>query len=565
MESNWAALRQTRLKRFGWHFLRGVAFAAIVGGLAAGPSVALGPIDDGPVSSTAQPFGAAAPRPRVSPPSASPVPPTVPASAAAAIAAPAPVAVAPPVAASASASVPVAPPVAAPAPVAVVPPAAVPALVAAQAVPPLAAEAPKPAFLLTLRGSNTIGLELAPRLAQAYLAYNGGSDVSIVRSKDDPDDASVVGSRGGKTEAIFISAHGSGFAAKGLLAHTAEQPTEIGMSSRRMTAAERDALKPKGDMFSAAGEHVLALDGVAVVVNAANAIGALSVQQLKEIFSGAITDWGDKRLGGTPGEIRIYARDANSGTFDTFNALVLRGAKLRPEAKRFEDSEALSAAVAKDPSGIGFIGLPYVGANKALAVSDIGTDPIRPNRLTVATENYALSRRLFLYTAPSNTNPDIQRFIEFALSKAGQALVEQVGFVALSLRSEPSQPPSGTAPEYLALIKNAERLSTDFRFRFNSSELDNRGLRDMSRMADYLATRRIEPRRIVLVGFGDNVGTPAAIKTVSENRARAVAAVLKQEGIVVGQIAGLGALQPVADNATEEGRDKNRRVEIYVR
>ncbi|MEI7713439.1 MAG: substrate-binding domain-containing protein [Rhodospirillales bacterium] len=419
--------------------------------------------------------------------------------------------------------------------------------------------------MLTLRGSNTVGLELAPRIAQAYLAYNGASEVSILRSKDDRDEATIVGSRGGKQEAIVVSAHGSGFAAKGLAAHSDAAPTDIGMTSRRMTQLERELLMPKGDMYNPTSEHVLALDGVAVIVNPANTIGVLSVQQIKDVFAGTIVDWGDKRLGGTPGPIALYARDANSGTFDTFSSLALRGAKLRSDAQRFEDSEALSAAVSKDPNGIGFIGLPYVATNKAIAVSDGGASPVRPNRLTVATEGYAFARRLFLYTAPGNANPDTHRFVEFALSQAGQKLVEQVGFVALTLQAESVKLAPGTPPEYEAMIRNAERLSTDFRFRFNSVDLDNRSVRDTTRLADYLASRRIDPRRLLLVGFGDNIGQPAAIKAVSENRARAVAAALRQDGIAVGQTAGFGALMLVADNSTDEGRDKNRRVEVFLR
>jgi phosphate transport system substrate-binding protein len=451
-------------------------------------------------------------------------------------------------------------------------PAAEPAPVAAPAPAPSAAEAAAPApapveaphVILTFRGSNTVGESLAPRLAQAFLIANGYTEVSIVRSKTDPDDATIVGTRNGKKEAIFVSAHGSGFAAKGLLAHAPETPTDIGMTSRRMAPAERQSLEAKGDMYGPTNEHILALDGVAVIVNSANPIGTLTVQQIKDLFSGTVADWGDKQVSGKAGPVHVYRRDDNSGTFDTFSSLVMHGAKIRPDAQQFEDSDALSAAVAKDPTGIGFIGLPYVGSNKALAVSNIGTAAIRPNRLTIATEDYALARRLFLYTTDTNSNPEIKRFIEFALSDAGQKLVEQVGFIPLSLRSEAAVASPGLSPEYVALTRRAERLTTDFRFRFGSSDLDNRALRDMSRLADYLAANKIPAKRLLLIGFGDNVGAAAATRLVSETRAKAVATVLRQRGIVVGQAVGLGSLQPIADNSTEEGRDRNRRVEVYV-
>ena len=102
--------------------------------------------------------------------------------------------------------------------------------------------------------------------------------------------------------------------------------------------------------------------------------------------------------------IKIYARDNKSGTFDTFKTLVLGAKALAPGAARFEDSNTLSEAVAGDRNGIGFIGLPYVHGAKALAVSEEGARALQATRLTVATEDYPLSRRLCLYTPANPTN-----------------------------------------------------------------------------------------------------------------------------------------------------------------
>ena len=104
--------------------------------------------------------------------------------------------------------------------------------------------------------------------------------------------------------------------------------------------------------------------------------------------------------------LKVFARDDKSGTFDTFAALVLQPSKLKlgPNTERIEDSETLANAVASDPGGIGFIGLPYVGATKALAVADGDSLPLLPNAFTVATEDYPLARRLFLYTPAVSKN-----------------------------------------------------------------------------------------------------------------------------------------------------------------
>ena len=438
------------------------------------------------------------------------------------------------------------------------------------AAAPGASEQPK--IVLTLRGSNTIGQELAPRLAQGFLTYSGASEAAIVRDPANPEDATIVGKRAGQTEAIFVAAHGSATALKGLGSKSAGEEADIGMASRKIKPEERTLLMPLGDLTNAASEHVVGLDGIAVIVHPDNPIPSMTMQQLSDLFSGKVRDWGDKSIGGTAGHINLYARDNKSGTFDTFDTLALKGAKLAADAKRFEDSEALSAAVARDPNGIGFIGLPYVGESKTLAIAAPGSTPIRPARLTVATEDYALARRLYLYTPANAANPLVRRFVDYALSPAGQALVEQVGFVALTIQgtapasqAAKAAVPADAPPAYLALTKDAERLSTDFRFRLNSSELDPRGVRDLTRLAEYLASHKIAPARVVLVGFGDNIGLPNATVKVSEERAKAVAAILRQDGIVVGQTAGFGAAMPIAPNDSEDGRGKNRRVEVFVK
>jgi len=437
---------------------------------------------------------------------------------------------------------------------------------------PTPGAADQPKIVLTLRGSNTIGQQLAPRIAQAFLTYDGASEAAIVRDPAAPEEALVVGKRAGQQEAIFIAAHGSATGFVGLGSKSLGEAADIGMSSRKIKPEERTTLMPLGDLTNTASEHVIALDSIAVIVHPDNPIASLNLRQLYDIFTGAVRDWGDRSIGGTPGRINLYARDAKSGTFDTFDSLAMKGAKLPADAKRFEDSEVLSAEVARDPYAIGFIGLPYVGQSKALAIAAPGATPIRPNRLTVATEDYALSRRLYLYTPANSTNPIVRRFVEYALSSAGQALVEQVGFVALTLRgtaaaaavAKPAAAPDAP-PAYLALIKDAERLSTDFRFKLNSSDLDPRGVRDLTRLAEYLAANKIASSRVLLVGFGDNIGLPAATLKVSEERAKAVAALLRQDGIAVGQTAGFDVALPVAPNDSEEGRAKNRRVEVFIR
>src|SRR5271166_3169557 len=266
---------------------------------------------------------------------------------------------------------------------------------------------------LAIHGSNTIGSKLIASLLEGFLRQEGWSNITRVPGKD-PDEYSLQGVVSGTSgvQSVQVEARGSATAFDSL----AKAACDIGMSSRKIKPAEQAMLSALGDMTSPACEHVLALDGIAILVNKGNPVVSLSRKQIQSIFSGQTTDW--SQVGGRPGRIDLFARDDRSGTYDTFKSLVLESAPLSPDAKRFEDSNALSDAVAADPNGIGFVGLPFVRSSRAVPVSDQNTAPLLPSAFTVAREDYALSRRLFLYTPANPPNPLTLRFIQFATSDA---------------------------------------------------------------------------------------------------------------------------------------------------
>ena len=135
----------------------------------------------------------------------------------------------------------------------------------------------------------------------------------------------------GRKITVTIAAHGSGtgFTAIG------QGSAELAASSRPIKDSESASLSSLGNMKSRDAEQVIAIDGLAIVLHPSNPIDALSTLQLAQIFSGEVSDW--SQLGGRPGAINLYARDDNSGTFDTFKELVLgaNGKQLSAKAKRF--------------------------------------------------------------------------------------------------------------------------------------------------------------------------------------------------------------------------------------
>ncbi len=425
-----------------------------------------------------------------------------------------------------------------------------------------AAPAPNSAqnIILRLAGSNTIGDALVPALAEDFFRSQGATDVRILPGAS-PQEKIVQGVLPGDgfPSTITIAAHGSATAFTAL----ADKSCDIGMASRRIKPDEEAKLSSLGDMTSAGNEHILGLDGIAVIVNASNPLAELSKDQIKRIFTGDIAEW--SKVGTGHGAIEIYARDDKSGTFDSFKSIVLTGAPLVASARRFEDSNALSDAVSGDPNGIGFIGLPFIHNAKAIAVSEKGAGALKPTRLTVATEDYSLSRRLYLYTPATARNKFMRMFVEFALSKQGQDVVAANGFVAQNVELASAAVAEQAPDAYKQLTRNAERLSLDFRFQAGKAEQDNKALADLDRVVSMIADRGSAGNGILLFGFADSTGAPEVNQALSLNRARLIANQLIQRGIKPAVVRGFGSELPVASNDTDEGREKNRRVEIWMR
>lgn len=438
------------------------------------------------------------------------------------------------------------------------PPAPEPSPTPVAVVAPPVAPAPVP-VVLEVAGSNTIGAKLMPALLRAFLEQQGAGGFESRALRSEEQELSFQAADGKGRAAVVIRAHGSSTAFQALQ----DGSSEIGMASRPIKSGEAEKLAALGDMTSPVCEHVVGLDGLAVIVNRANGVESLTIQQLADLFSGAVSDWAE--VGGQSGPVTIYARDDKSGTYDSFKAMVLGEKALRSDAKRFEDSGELSASVAADPSAIGFIGLPYVRTARALAIGDTGTQPMLPSAFTVGTEDYVLARRLFLYTPAAPRHEWTSAFIDFVQSDAGQKIVEATGFVPQAVAVEPIRTRPGLPPAYADVIaRTSGRLSLSFRFLSGRAELDAKAVRDLERVVLFLARPENRNRQVYLLGFSDSSGSAPANVKLSQERAGSVARQLAMRGITGAQVLGFGQELPVAANTTKAGQDKNRRVEVWI-
>ncbi|CAM4082893.1 Protein SphX [Pseudomonas reidholzensis] len=412
---------------------------------------------------------------------------------------------------------------------------------------------------LRIQGSNTIGASLGPALIQGMLQAQGATAIARVPGAVANETEISARSRNGLALDIRIAAHGSstGFTALGSGA------ADLAAASRPISEAEAQRLQRLGDLRSAGAEQVIGLDGVALIVHPDNPLNKLTTEQLAQVFSGQIARW--EQLGVPGGPIRLYARDDRSGTFETFKALVLDAhqRELAADALRFESSDALAEQVRADRQAIGFSSLAAVHGAKVLAIAEGDAPALPPSRALVASEDYPLSRRLYFYL-PANAPPLARALADFAQSPAGQAIVAEQGFVSQQVKALPVPSQADMPPRYRNLADEAQRLTVNFRFQEGSASLDNKALRDVRRVADYLRQAGKLQSKAVLVGFGDPKETPGRAALLSRLRAMAVRRELARDGVEVKEVTGMGDELPVADNDQQQGRLRNRRVEVWV-
>ena len=246
---------------------------------------------------------------------------------------------------------------------------------------------------LVIKGSDTLGAKLVPQLAEAFKAQH-------------PDTT------------FDIAAEGSTTGIAAIIDGTAQ----IGMASRRAKPAEVGAASGKGVNMK---PTIVAYDGIAVIVNSANPIEALTKKQVEQIFTGDVTDW--SAVGGNPGKISVYTRNTSSGTYSEFKELAMKKRDYAPSAQKMAGNEQIASEVGKNANGIGYVGLAYI---KAGGIKVMTIDGAQPSVKSVQAKHYPFARPTFYYT---NGEPSgvAKEFVDFTLSPGGQKIVLQVGFVPI--------------------------------------------------------------------------------------------------------------------------------------
>ena len=199
--------------------------------------------------------------------------------------------------------------------------------------------------------------------------------------------------------------------------NTIEGTSEIGMTSRDLKGDEK-----KADL----SETKIALDAIAIITNGDNKVSNLTKEQVKDIFTGKISNW--KELGGHDRPIVVVSREDGSGTREGFESIVGYGPEeLIKSALISDGSGNIKTTVSNNKNAIGYISLGYVDKS----VKSVSIDGVVPSNENVKTHKYAISRPFLLIYKDEKLTEEGQKFIDYILGEDGQKVVEKHGFVSV--------------------------------------------------------------------------------------------------------------------------------------
>ncbi len=248
----------------------------------------------------------------------------------------------------------------------------------------------------------------------AYFVLAGGSGqekITIVGSTSVQPVAEKLATEYMKTNPnVKITVQGGGSAVG--IKSAQDGTASIGTSSKSLSANESTGLT----------QYEIGKDGIAIIVNNNNALSGLTMDQVKGIFNGSITNW--NQVGGSDAQINVIVREEGSGTRDAVQDIVLgklsNGTKVAfiKTAIVQSSTEAVQQAVAQDPNAVGFISYASVNNTKALQINNVA-----PSEATILDGTYQIQRP-FLFLVKGDPKGAVKSFIEWVNGPEGQAIIK---------------------------------------------------------------------------------------------------------------------------------------------
>lgn len=216
---------------------------------------------------------------------------------------------------------------------------------------------------------------------------------------------------------VTISGSGSGNGIKALR----DKMTDIAMSSRDLKSKEVQDFESHGMKTN---RYTVAHDAIIPVVHNNNAVKGLTMAQLCDVFAGKIKNW--KEVGGADRPIVVVGRDSSSGTFESWQELVMGKTRVSPRAQLQSSSGGVVQAVASNENAIGYIGIGYMDKQ----TKPLEIDGKVASMASAKDRSWPIARDLYLFTVTESA--DAKKLLDYALSAEGQKFVEKSGFVPVN-------------------------------------------------------------------------------------------------------------------------------------
>ena len=421
--------------------------------------------------------------------------------------------------------------------------------------------------------------QLLPLLLDGYAAATGATVEVGDANEEGQVPVSLIGGNGVEAE-FLIATRNPNIA----LSTLADRTASLVLSDRRIGDLDV-ASNGIPDLRGSNQEQKIALDGLVLATNTSNPVRSLSAAEIAGIWSGEIANW--LTLGGGDlGTSAISALDSDSDVA-SFNQQILAPNGSDGSAATDIGSPAnLIAALQADPGAIGLVRRSEVVGNglKLINIRETCGLLSSPSEFEIKNGGYVLGKSVYSYFAPEFASPELANFAAWIGSSAANAIVEQNNYVnavpgrmalqdmGLSLIHTAAVEPDFSGEQFSSVmqeLRNAERSSSTFRFEPSSANLDPDSVKAITQLAEQISAGVFEGFEVLLVGFSDSSG-PAAVNTdLALERATQVqeqlTAVLGEGAATNLTTLSAGELLPMSCNTTEAGRERNRRVETWIR
>ena len=256
------------------------------------------------------------------------------------------------------------------------------------------------------------GMVLSSNAAEAKLTLDGSTTVGPIAKA-----FAEYLMRQDNTANITVSESGSGNGAKALLNGTCD----IANLSRALKSSEKEAMAAKGVKPVA---HVVAYDALPVIVHPSNKVGTLTIEQIKDIYTGKITNWKD--VGGPDEKIVLVTRPQTSGTRALYKKYAINDAEeASNKSLETDNSGLLVQSVAQNKGAIGYVALPYLMNDKSVVA--LAIDGVAPTLENTYNGTYSVWGYEHIYTS-NEPKAAVKAFIDFILSDKYGQRIEELGY-----------------------------------------------------------------------------------------------------------------------------------------